>query len=196
MVLFIDAATLTSIIEYAMVRMKLQGPMLSLGKDAVNILKKEPRAFYTHCYGHALNLADGDAIHGTKMRDSLTVQISKLVKHSYSKRRDVESQKKEMSPQTPWFSLLCPKGWTVKAKCLKSVLDNYSLWKSACESCRARTVGVKVEMNSFDFLFGVSFTYAICRDSGYPSSTLHHEDLSACDGQAAAKVTVSILSSR
>jgi len=29
---------------------------------------EEPRALYTHCYGHALNLACGDAIKQCKLR--------------------------------------------------------------------------------------------------------------------------------
>ena len=29
---------------------------------AANITTEEPRAIYTHCYGHALNLAVGDTI--------------------------------------------------------------------------------------------------------------------------------------
>lgn len=39
---------------------------------AKQITDKEPRAFYIHCYGHALNLAIGDTLRQSKvMRDAL-----------------------------------------------------------------------------------------------------------------------------
>ena len=56
---------------------------------ATQIMKDEPKAIYTHCYGHALNLACQDTIRGIKVvRDALdtTFEISKLLKYS-SKRK-------------------------------------------------------------------------------------------------------------
>ena len=56
---------------------------------AVQIMSEEPRALYTHCYGHALNLAVGDTIKQLKLlQDALdvTYERSKLLK--YSPRRD------------------------------------------------------------------------------------------------------------
>ena len=56
---------------------------------AKRILDEEPRAVYTHCYGHSINLAASDAIKQTKvMRDAfdMTHEITKLIK--YSPRRE------------------------------------------------------------------------------------------------------------
>ena len=40
----------------------------------VQITSEEPRALYTHCYGHALNLAVGDTVKQQKLlRDALDV---------------------------------------------------------------------------------------------------------------------------
>ena len=50
---------------------------------ATQILKAEPRAVYTHCYGYALNLAACDTVQSNKiLRDTLdtTNEISKLLK--------------------------------------------------------------------------------------------------------------------
>ena len=50
---------------------------------ATQILTREPRALYTHCYGHFLNLAMCDTIKQCKLtRDAVdfTHEISKLVK--------------------------------------------------------------------------------------------------------------------
>ena len=57
----------------------------SRGGVATLISEKEPRAVYTCCYGHALNLACCDAVKGCKsMRDALdtSFKIIKLVKKS------------------------------------------------------------------------------------------------------------------
>ena len=35
-------------------------------KSGVTTLEEEPEALYTHCYGHALNLACGDTIKTAK----------------------------------------------------------------------------------------------------------------------------------
>ena len=50
---------------------------------AKQLTDEEPRALYTHCYGHVLNLACGDAIKWCKLlRDTLdtTYEITKLIK--------------------------------------------------------------------------------------------------------------------
>ena len=52
---------------------------------AAIIKKDEPRALFTHCYGHALNLAASDAVMQCgHMKDSLDTvyEITKLVKFS------------------------------------------------------------------------------------------------------------------
>ena len=49
------------------------------------ISDKEPKAIFTHCYGHALNLAVGETMKQSKiMRDALdtTYEMSELVKFS------------------------------------------------------------------------------------------------------------------
>lgn len=95
---------------------------------AAQMCIEEPRALYSHCYGHALNLAASDAIKKNKiLRDVLDTvfEITKLLKFS----RDAlfDKLKQEIAPGTPGFSILCPTRWTVQAVSLKSVLDNYKL---------------------------------------------------------------------
>ena len=75
MVLSIDAVTLTKVILDTLVRMNISlskcrgqcyygaSNMSGAKKDvAANITSKEKRAVYTHCYGHAVNLAVGDTV--------------------------------------------------------------------------------------------------------------------------------------
>ena len=57
---------------------------------ATQIKAKEPRAIFTHCYGHSLQLAVGDMIKDIKiLKDVLdtTFEISKLLKYSLKKKR-------------------------------------------------------------------------------------------------------------
>ena len=54
---------------------------------STTILRKEHRALYTHCYGHALNLADQDAVKANViLRDTLDTtsieEMTKLIKKS------------------------------------------------------------------------------------------------------------------
>ena len=128
----IDAVTLTTVIKDSLIRLnlpfdKLRGQCydgasaMSSSKHGVakRIADLEPRAVYTHCYGHALNLAAGDTLKQCKlMKDSLetTREITKLIK--YSPRRDGIFQRlKETLPMghTPGIRVLCPTRWTVRA---------------------------------------------------------------------------------
>lgn len=139
------------------------------------------------------------------MRDSLDTvfEMSKLVK--YSPRRDtiLEQLKRDMAPDTPGFRVLCPTRWTVRALSLNSVLGNYSVLQSLWETCyectkdseiRSRIIGVKTQMQSFDFLFGVSLGYEILRHTDNLSRTLQKKDLSAAEGQHITELSLTTLS--
>ena len=81
----------------------------------------EPRAVYTHCYGHALNLSVCDCIKQSKvMKSALDVaEISKIIKKSLKRDSSFERLKTELAPETPGFRVMCPTRWTVHAASLK-----------------------------------------------------------------------------
>ena len=70
------------------------------------IMDEEPRAIYTHCYGHALNLAVGDAVKVVKDALQVTHEITKLLK--FSPRRDAifDKVKKELVPDSMGLCLM------------------------------------------------------------------------------------------
>ena len=73
---------------------------------ATQILTVEPRAIYTHCYGHSLNLAMCDTIKKCKLtRNAMDVtnEISKPVKFSPKHNEVFDKLKEELSPDTPGF---------------------------------------------------------------------------------------------
>ena len=59
----------------------MSGPKKGVAKV---ISDEQPKAIYTHCYGHALNLSVGDTIKHCKiLKDALDIvfEVSKLIKY-------------------------------------------------------------------------------------------------------------------
>ena len=106
---------------------------------AAQILLEELRATFTHCYGHALNLAAGDTIKKKDLRNTLdvTLEISNLIKFSPRRNATFQKLKTNLAPETPGFRTLCPTRWTVWAVSLQSVIDNFAvlqeLWDEALD---------------------------------------------------------------
>ena len=172
---------------------------------AVQITSEEPRALYTHCYGHALNLAVGDTVKQQKLiRDALdvTYEVSKLLK--YSPRRDTvfEKLKLQMAPEFPGFRTLCPTRWTVRASSLESILSNYEVFQAFWEEvkdiapdadARTRITGVQFQMTTFNYLFGTTLGELILKHTDNLSKTLQNPKLTAADAHSIAELTCSTL---
>ena len=98
--------------------------------------------------------------------------------------------------------VLCPTRWTVWAKSLRSVLDNYSilqqLWDCVLDGAidpdiRAKVIGVKALMESFDYFFGISIGELVLGHCDNLSATLQSSTISAAEGQHVATMMVSTL---
>ncbi len=171
---------------------------------ATRLCEAEPRAIFTDCYGHSLNLACGDAIKRCKlMQDALdtTHEITKLIKKSPARDAIFKRLKEEMGSDSPGIRVLCPIRWT---EALKSILDNFNvlleLWTESLErvkdtEMKARIQGVAAQMMKFDYFFGVSLGLLILRHTHNLSKTLQKADKSAAEGQAITAMTVSTLKS-
>lgn len=214
----IDAATLHAVLKDVLIRMnlsvlKLRGQCYD-GASSMSGLKsgvatrfseEEERAIYTHCYGHALNLACSDTIKGCKlMRDALDVthEVVKLIKKSPRRDAIFAHLKEEMAPDTPGVRVLCPHRWTVKADSLKSILDNYVVlqktWEESVDvvkdtEMKSRIIGVATQMETFDYLYGVMLGQMILCHSDNLSRTLQKRDISAAEGQEVAEIVVQTL---
>ena len=216
----IDAATLTTAIKDVLIRLnlpfeKLRGQCYD-GASAMSSSKRgvakkisdhEPRAVYTHCYGHALNLAAGDTLKQSKlMKDALetTREITKLIK--YSPRRDGIFQRlKETLPagSTPGIRVLCPTRWTVRAESIHSIIANYETLERTWEAlqatqdteAKARIQGVAAQMRTFTFFFGSMLSELVLKHTDNLSRTLQHVSMSAAEGQQDASMTVATFNS-
>ena len=174
---------------------------------AKTLQDEEKRAVFTHCYGHALNLAAGDSIKLCKIIQSAfdtVAEMSKLVKKSPKRDAIFQKLKSELAPDTPGFRVLCPTRWTVRAATLQSIVDNYevllSLWEESLASrldteMRARILGVQAQMSTFDFLFGVIVGSTILRHTDNLSKTLLQKTFSAAEGQHLASLCTDVLRS-
>ena len=216
----VDAKTIVHVVRDVLLRLNLSlnkargqcydgaGAMAGRRQGvAKQISQEEPRAIYTHCYGHALNLACSDTVKRCDcMHNSLTTayEIMKLIKKSPKRDACLRQLKDVHSPDTPGLRVLCPTRWTVKAKSLQSIVDNYSaiqeLWEESLgdvkeTEMRGRILGVSAQMKTFSFLFGVMLGRLLFSHSDNLSRTLQHTNFSAAQGQAVASMTVRTLES-
>ena len=174
---------------------------------ATTLLHKEPRALYTHCYGHALNLAVQDSVKANSvLRDTLdTVQeMTKLIKKSPKREAIFHKVKDDIACESPGIRLLCPTRWTVRAAALGSISENYMLlrdtWclaikESRDSEMRARIGGVSKQMESFDFFFGIELGRMVLNMADNLSASLQGSTVSASEGQHLMSMTVTTLES-
>ena len=162
---FIDTSTLTTVAKDVIARMnlpifKLRGQCYDGASTmkgvrsgvASQILAEEPRAVYTHCNGHSLNLAVNDVFKNIKViKDALDVthEVTKLIK--YSPKREAIFREIQNSGGSDYdeahMSLekhsgirpLCPTRWTVHADSLATIIENYSSLQSTCRGMKLLT---------------------------------------------------------
>lgn len=173
---------------------------------AKRIYDEEPRALFTHCYGHALNLAIADAVKSCKfMRNALdsSYEIIKLVKKSPQSDAMLQNLKQKMPDDSPGIRVLCLTRWTVRAKALVSIINNYEilhkLWEESLDivketEMRSRIRGISVCMNSFDFFYGLVLGEFLLNHSDNLSKTPETLQMSS-EGKKLAGMTVCTLQS-
>ena len=176
----------------------------------IRICAAEPRAVFTHCYEHSLNLACGDAIkHCKLMQDALdtSYEIIKLIKKSPACEATFKKLKAKMETDSPSAEIhvLCPTRWTVRAASLKSILDNFDVlskvWENSLEhdvkdtEMKARIQGVATQMMKFDYFFGISLGLLILQHTDNHSKAMQRADMSAAEGQDITAMTVTTLKS-
>ena len=167
----------------------------------------EPRALYTHCYGHALNLATQDVLKGIKvMRSALETvhEITKLIKKSPKRESIFKKFKNVVTAGSPGLRILCPTRWTVRAEALTSISENYTTlqmtWDVAKEATkdtemRARIGGIALQMDTFDFVYGVELGRKLLNIVDNLSRSLQSSTISACEGQKLVSTTTTTIQS-
>ena len=222
----IDAESLVSAIRDVLMRMNVRvadcrgqcydgASNMSGAKKGVAaiIMQEESRALYTHCYGHALNLAVADTVKQSKIcRDALDTafEITRLIK--FSPKRNAAFDKIKAStheddgcPSPVGIRTFCHTRWTVRGDAIESILLNYSTLRTLWEEClqpptrlepdvKARIVGMQWQMSTFDLLFGLKLCEQVLKMTDNLSRTLQKPSLSAAEAQHIASLTVTTLS--
>ncbi|XP_065891716.1 zinc finger MYM-type protein 1-like [Dysidea avara] len=167
----------------------------------------EPKAVFTHCYGHALNLAVGDTIKKCVMlRDCLDTcyELVKLIKWSPKRDTMLKRLKEESCDDAPSIRTLCLTRWTVRAESMKSIVANYtnilSLWEEALEctsetEMKARIQGFSSQMDTFKFYFSLILAEMILRHTDNLSKSLQNPELASTQAYEIAMLTVKTLQS-
>ena len=139
------------------------------GGVAAKIAEIEPRAVFTHCYGHALNLGVSDTKKLTKALKNCLDTCFELVKLKFSPKHEALLREIKGS-DAPGIRTLCPTRWAVRAESLASIIANYNiqlLWETAvsktCDTeMKARIRGIASQMQTFKF-FCISLSEMILR---------------------------------
>ena len=172
---------------------------------AAKIQENEPRAVFTHCYGHALSLSVSDTVkRSSVMRDCLDTcyELVKLIKFSPKRDAMLTRLKEEVESDAPSIRTLCPTRWTVRADSLASIMANYAdlrrLWVEALAAAsdtdmKARIQGITSQMDTFRFLFGLLLSELILRHTDKLSKTLQNPELSSVEGHEIALLTMATL---
>ena len=175
---------------------------------ATRLLAEEKRAVYTHCFGHALNLAVGTTMKQSKLcceAMEVAFEVSKLIK--FSPKRDAAFDRIKANESDDLISSIgirsfCPTGWTVRGASISSILENYNILNKLWDEClegslvpdiKGRIIGVKAQMSQYKLLFGLHLSERILKITDNLSKTLQNESLSAAEAQVIAGQTVETL---
>uniref|UniRef100_A0A1X7V1P6 DUF4371 domain-containing protein n=1 Tax=Amphimedon queenslandica TaxID=400682 RepID=A0A1X7V1P6_AMPQE len=125
----INASSLVSVVKDTLLRLNLSfnkvrgqcydgASNMSGAKSGVakQTLDEQPKAFYTPCYSHSLNLAVADAMKKCstlKKALNTTHEITKLVKYSPRRESLFKSIKGDITPGSPGIRVLYPTRWTL-----------------------------------------------------------------------------------
>ncbi|XP_076347995.1 zinc finger MYM-type protein 1-like [Tachypleus tridentatus] len=214
----INADTIVLAIKDAIIRMNLtlancRGQCYDAGCPmagsqrcvAEQVLKDAPKAHYTHCHGHALNLAVCDVTKGSKLlADTLdiTYEICKLIKFSPKRQGLLDKIKADINLERAGLKVICPTRWTVHGQSFDRIIANYEALLLEWDVCledrldsemRARIIGVRSQMEKFEYFFALHLGVAVYSLTDNLSKTLQKTCMSAAQGQQNAKLVAGVL---
>ena len=112
---------------------------------------------YTHCYGHALNLAVKDACFKvTILKEAFEIsrEVIKLVKDSPQRDTKLKAIRSEKSNKKKSVHAFCPTQWTVRGETLNAILNNFNELNLSDTEIKSRIRGVYTYMERFSYIFG------------------------------------------
>ena len=167
---------------------------------ATQIKSINGKCLYTHCYGHALNLA----VSVRCISDSLDTvrEIGKLIKKSPQRDTKLDKIRAETKNESRGVHALCATRWTVRGEALAAVLNNHAelmeLWDWSLSvlqdtEMKIRIRGVQSMMIQFSFYFGCSLGERRLKQTDNLSRALQSSSISAAQGNQLAQLVVKTL---
>ena len=189
---------------------------------AAIIKRDNPKCLLTHCFCNTLNLAVGDTVKSIPLlKETLehAYELTKLVKYSPKRQAALKNIQEELkiknlklpvddnNTDVDTFSrlrLFCPTRWTVTAKALHSIFNNYKpilgmlAWcndsqNTSDSDIRARAAGLERKMNYFNFMYGLRLSMLVLTHSDNLSATLQTPNICAADAQKTANLVIDTL---
>ena len=197
--------------------------MTGARNGVATIIKREiPKCLLTHCYCRALHLAVGDTVKSVPLlKETLedAYELTKLVKYSPKRQATLKNIQEELKIENinlpvdnanadmESFSrlrLFCPTRWTVRAKVLHSISNNYRPilemlgWCNESQNTsdsdiRARAGVPERKMNSFNFIYGLHLSMLVLNHSDNLSGTLQTPNICAADAHKTANLVIETL---
>ena len=161
---------------------------------AAKIKLMNKAALYTHCYGHALNLAVNDCIRNTKDLSDVWVmlkEICNLVKKSLLRESKIREIREKIKNHNKGIRVFCPTRWTIHGKTCASVFNNHvefvELWEWSLSvvndsEMKARIIGAKNFMKMFRFTFGCNLGCTLSQQADNLLKALQGKTTLACQG--------------
>lgn len=173
---------------------------------ATQIKAMNPKALYTHCYGHALNLCVKDACSQVPCLSETfdtAAEIVKLVKKSPQRETLLKQLRSKSKNDSKSVHAFCVTRWTVRGEVLESILNNHGelmgLWEKALlitkeTEMKARILGCQSQMTKFSFFFGCHLGAKILKQTDNLSVALQDSEMSALEGQELVDCVLKVLS--
>ena len=178
---------------------------------STQIFAEQAKAVAIHCQGHSLSLSVKSLTNECDiLRDTLSVvgEICILLKFSPKRENllgnindNIEKGQEDVE-QIKKLTKLSTTRWTVRAKCMKRILDNYQslmqLWEECLEEkldqeTSARIIGCKSQMESFYFFFGLNLSRKLYVMTDNLSKSLQATKMSAIKGRKSADLVITTL---
>jgi len=177
---------------------------------STQILSIQPKAVAIHCQGHSLSLSVKSMTKECNILSetmSVVGEICVLVKFSPKRENLLGNigENIESNGESEKFKKLLKMSttrWTVRAECMKRIIDNYEtllkLWDECLEEkldqeTKARIIGCKSQMESFYFFFGLNLSYKVYAMTDNLSKTLQSSRMPAIKGKKCADLVVNTL---
>ena len=115
---------------------------------------ENPKAFFTQCFGHALNV-ECTVFERQYGHSNIWTQHKKfpVLLKNLSKVMQCYRKFEKTYRQDPGFRVLCPTRWTVRAESVKSILENWVALQQVCDESLDRNLETEIKGRKSDEYF-------------------------------------------